>query len=1088
MPKMTWRGFQKIIKTYSPDILLIIVLAVTAGYASYRASLLIPGLTLLDSRFDLWFQTDIPRVYSVLTDKESFHHLRTNTHPLFSIFGFMARAAIGTVLPVSKLTAVKILMSLITGLWAGAFYALFRVMGNRRLDAFLFTSVAALSASSLFGFAVPETFGLGSLGIIVSLVIVVLAQSRVVHTAWYYFINVFTLSITTTNWSAAILATLSARPWRKAFNIFVYTFFIITLLWGIQKYIFPATNYFLDLAGESYFILAKESGGPVRVALSFFYHTMIMPAIFRGPNPDPRAAEWPEIMLTQLSDPGSGSAWGLAAVVIWTLLLGLAGWNLLFSKNHPKVRWFLGLMISGQLLLHSVYGEETFLYSLHFVVLLVPAVALAALGALRRVVLALILVLIPCLAMNNAGQFVKALDFFNHFGTERERVLVQQTFRKKVPWPRGKGHVLLALPGTAEIDKAYHEPGGSFSPAVGSFGVSIWVVDDEGWLVTTAETMALSGIRQTFVDLEGQPVPGIRTETPYYEALWSSRGGGRWNLRLLPGADYSRGHKLAVVVRSAGPAGGPVRSLALEDHQLLVNERWRISIDPNSRQAVLGSESVKGWMHRKNTAAVWQDDSGWGFARIVLADAPSWSFDFYDQAFNFENPLSWRDVKPKVEIDVPDRQFIDCLKAQTAHLMMSLVGRETRPADPVHMPISSHKEAAYIIAALASAGQLEVARQLSEYLAENDFSGGLGPEADAPGLAIWALRELSDRLQDPEYDRYLWPHIARKAGIIEEMLSAKDALYRSSGTPLVPARTGESYNWVNLLAKPARAGLIIGRAESQFPVLYVNATTYRGLLDAAALAEKAGQKELSSRWKSAAGRLNKSWEDAFLLLDQNALKFIQSIAFMRWEVKQLKVNVNNYLTYSNGLWPTGVAYSVRENYKKDLNRRWEPFRNDPAETHQWLYLGEVDRVWKKLRWFWWPNTQESYGLYTWWEGQKERNTFPGWEKVRGWVNPDYVAPQFGVAARMLLLQLEMLGYLDRRSAQPVIVIGQGVPEEWLNHPLRVKGLALPRRTVDWSWEPGVVRVRIHGEKAPVVLGPSFPPETKIEILEQSDDI
>ena len=38
-------------------------------------------------------------------------------------------------------------------------------------------------------------------------------------------------------------------------------------------------------------------------------------------------------------------------------------------------------------------------------------------------------------------------------------------------WPRGKGHVVLALPGSPETAKGYHEPGGGFSPVFGSFGV-----------------------------------------------------------------------------------------------------------------------------------------------------------------------------------------------------------------------------------------------------------------------------------------------------------------------------------------------------------------------------------------------------------------------------------------------------------------------------------------------------------------------------------------------------------------------------------------------------------------------------------------
>ena len=71
--------------------------------------------------------------------------------------------------------------------------------------------------------------------------------------------------------------------------------------------------------------------------------------------------------------------------------------------------------------------------------------------------------------------------------TPRQEVLAEMETRPGDPWPRGIGHVLLAVPGSIEKQKAYHEPGGSFSPEVGSFGVSIWITDPKGaipkWVV-----------------------------------------------------------------------------------------------------------------------------------------------------------------------------------------------------------------------------------------------------------------------------------------------------------------------------------------------------------------------------------------------------------------------------------------------------------------------------------------------------------------------------------------------------------------------------------------------------------------------------
>lgn len=53
---------------------------------------------------------------------------------------------------------------------------------------------------------------------------------------------------------------------------------------------------------------------------------------------------------------------------------------------------------------------------------------------------------------------------------------------------------------------------------------------------------------------------------------------------------------------------------------------------------------------------------------------------------------------------------------------------------------------------------------------------------------------------------------------------------------------------------------------------------------------------------------------------------------------------------------------------------------DLAETHQWLFLDRLDRTWATLNWFW--DHQSSPGLYTWWEGKGEENSFGRWTRVR----------------------------------------------------------------------------------------------------------
>ena len=207
----------------------------------------------------------------------------------------------------------------------------------------------------------------------------------------------------------------------------------------------------------------------------------------------------------------------------------------------------------------------------------------------------------------------------------------------------------------------------------------------------------------------------------------------------------------------------------------------------------------------------------------------------------------------------------------------------------------------------------------------------------------------------------------------------------------------------------------------------------------------------AQRWRTAADRLHQAWLKA-----------------PQWEEER---------TYISGLWPTWAAAGWRGSYRAHLERHSDPKRYLPwtyfsaAMAHQWLLLAQPERVWTNLEWFW--REQTSPGLYTWWEGSREENTFHLWENIRGWVRPAHVTPHYWTAAEILALQVEMLAYVDESGNQPVLVIGEGVPRSWIGKPLRVGGLPTSLGVVDWSWNDGKMQVTIHGPRPKVRVGQAF---------------
>jgi hypothetical protein len=95
-----------------------------------------------------------------------------------------------------------------------------------------------------------------------------------------------------------------------------------------------------------------------------------------------------------------------------------------------------------------------------------------------------------------------------------------------------------------------------------------------------------------------------------------------------------------------------------------------------------------------------------------------------------------------------------------------------------------------------------------------------------------------------------------------------------------------------------------------------------------------------------------------------------------------------------------------------------------------------------------------------------------------------ISPDYETAALLLLLQQDMLAYVDREAESPALVIGAGIPKTWLAEPLAVSGLAIPGGSIDWRWDGQTMFVSLHGLPQNVRLGAAFPKSTKIVLTSQ----
>lgn len=629
---------------------------------------------------------------------------------------------------------------------------------------------------------------------------------------------------------------------------------------------------------------------------------------------------------------------------------------------------------------------------------------------------------------------------------QRQLTLLEKARRPNDPWPRGDAHVVLATPGSPLSQKGYHEPGGSFSPSPGSFGIAIWVLDAGNNLVATSDNIPMEQVQQSYQYFDNAVIPALATVTPYYTCTWRHIAEGKWELAIK---QLKSNQTLQLVMRSAGPAGGPVNSVVWDSTRLLVNRRWLLSPSGHPFSMAIGDEEAGELLKTIPRKESVLSENGWGFAKLGIS-GQEFSLTVVDTKPQFAPELSYSKTIQQFELQVPDEQFTQSLQAQIANLMMGYIGRQTGPGEPINYPLAWERDGAYSLVAMAKSGQLETARQLSVYFAENDFFGGFGAEGDAPGSAINALTEVAFLLNDPGYTSWLWPHIKRKLAIIDEMMNANAEVYKNFIGPLAPHIATEIKRR-SLICRKTEDGLIIGTMDNHFPALYINAISYRGLVQASRLADYLKDSAMAGQCLRKAAMIKTAWANNF-----GKKKYDNERNFM------ISVWPSWITNKDNNLFREKIAAKHQEEWGNadTLKERplWTYFT--AAEAHQWLFLDEPGFTWKTVQYFW--NHQTSPGLYTFWEGNGEENTFRQWEHYRGWLNPKYITPHYWTASEMTLLQLDMLTYIDESKDDYQLVIGAGVPDDWLNHTISIKNYRTKAGIISWEYSNHHLRVTVKG--------------------------
>jgi hypothetical protein len=345
----------------------------------------------------MWFQSDGWRVFDDMTDLNA-NHFRDNVHPLFSITFIPLTNAIKSLSGLRFIEIILLLNCIFYASLCSLVYYTSRLIGCLPLDSFLLSGVVGTSAGSIYWFSVPETYPVASLSVIVPITVIAAASKR----DWLLaFASAASLAFTVSNWVIGLWAALMSKSLCRAAFVSAAGLLIVLCGWGVSKIVFPYPgSLFLlpsSVMSESAYILHDDGGSVLDKLGGELLSSIVAPQakyLYNQPTGTMLSVQ------SQIDDTlRTGDVPFLAAIVA---LFGLYALSIYAYRSRiDAVTLTIGCGLLSQIAINLVYGEETMLYSLHFVPLIALLFAIALSSDLRVYARPLIAVLITAAMLNN---------------------------------------------------------------------------------------------------------------------------------------------------------------------------------------------------------------------------------------------------------------------------------------------------------------------------------------------------------------------------------------------------------------------------------------------------------------------------------------------------------------------------------------------------------------------------------------------------------------------------------------------------------------------------------------------------------------
>ncbi len=374
---------------------------------------------------NFWFDADVPRYLCQIVDGGANDHWRNKIHPLFS---FLV-APIPNILHMAGIDiirAMRIQVALVAAVGMSFQYLLMRGIGLRTPAAVLLVGVIATSASVLAWFTLVESYAYTFTAFSIMLYFLVSAAGKPRAIAHWSGIIGLSFAITISNVVVAGLAAWQALGMRRVLWAGSIALATVTVLAVAQRLVFPLSGIFFlpsALDGETSFMVGISWERLRELFALVLYGSFLFPdvdviALGKGTMLSAQSAIFAQSVLSLFS----------MLLLSFLFLLGIAPLLCKLAQsfnnavtghipNQDNILATLAFPVLGSLtflfVLHSFYGQETFLYTGSFLPLLGVLLALGLQSAwVRRFNLVL-----PLLAFLIAGNLIHNIPRFTEAST-----------------------------------------------------------------------------------------------------------------------------------------------------------------------------------------------------------------------------------------------------------------------------------------------------------------------------------------------------------------------------------------------------------------------------------------------------------------------------------------------------------------------------------------------------------------------------------------------------------------------------------------------------------------------------------------------